>query len=297
MQCLCAACSHALLIFSSPLHGLILSSPTGLERFISTAKKLPCSDLYDVVEGYIKISMECAEIFKLLEGEKHPESEVSYKSFSWWAALTDFLIWDQWISNITLPLPRWCWFLRAWRWSFWGQRVTWPTSTWLAMLLWKRPFLATWDFCRDLCTQKTTGWSTELSTGPQDIWKRKLPSAQRPNVVLTLTYRFVRQCLSLLTALVSQGPEAAREVLSHIYINKSLSGLAKRKDKKVCFFYHFSSYFGSCWFLLISMLTFTNVHFQGKPDVRMGFIQFALSFLVSGDNAVVGQILEIKGNY
>lgn len=54
-----------------------LLSPAGLQTFISTAKKLPCPDLYDVVEGYIKISMECAEIFKLLEGEKHAESEVS----------------------------------------------------------------------------------------------------------------------------------------------------------------------------------------------------------------------------
>lgn len=33
---------------------------------------------------------------------------------------------------------------------------------------------------------------------------------------------------------MSQGPEAAREVLNCIHINKSLSGLAKRKDKKVC---------------------------------------------------------------
>lgn len=64
---------------------LILSfiSPAGLETFISTAKKLPCSDLYDVVEGYVKISMECAEIFKLLEGEKHVESEVSLLSGGW----------------------------------------------------------------------------------------------------------------------------------------------------------------------------------------------------------------------
>lgn len=54
-----------------------LLSPAGLQTFISTAKKLPCPDLYDVVEGYIKISMECAEILKLLEGEKHAESEVS----------------------------------------------------------------------------------------------------------------------------------------------------------------------------------------------------------------------------
>lgn len=54
-----------------------------------------------------------------------------------------------------------------------------------------------------------------------------------------LMYRFVRQCLSFLTALVSQGPEAAREVLSCIHINKSLSGLAKRKDKKVpCLLLH-----------------------------------------------------------
>lgn len=52
-------------------------SPAGLEKFISTAKKLPRSDLYDVVEGYIKISVDCAEIFKLLEGERHLESEVS----------------------------------------------------------------------------------------------------------------------------------------------------------------------------------------------------------------------------
>lgn len=33
--------------------------------------------MYDVVEGYIKISMECSEIFSLLEGDKHTETEVS----------------------------------------------------------------------------------------------------------------------------------------------------------------------------------------------------------------------------
>lgn len=49
----------------------------GLETFISTAKVLPSAEIYDVVEGYIKISVECAEIFKLLDGEKKPESEVS----------------------------------------------------------------------------------------------------------------------------------------------------------------------------------------------------------------------------
>lgn len=47
-----------------------------LEAFVSAAKKLPQEDMCDVVEGYIKISMECAEIFQLLSGEKRPESEM-----------------------------------------------------------------------------------------------------------------------------------------------------------------------------------------------------------------------------
>lgn len=51
-------------------------SAAGLKSFVSAAKKLPSSDVYDVVEGYIKISLECTEIFKLLEGEKHVETEV-----------------------------------------------------------------------------------------------------------------------------------------------------------------------------------------------------------------------------
>lgn len=42
------------------------------------AKKLPCAELYDVVEGYIKISVECSEIFGLLEEENISESEVSH---------------------------------------------------------------------------------------------------------------------------------------------------------------------------------------------------------------------------
>nr|XP_014342489.1 PREDICTED: nucleolar pre-ribosomal-associated protein 1 [Latimeria chalumnae] len=48
----------------------------GLETFLSLARKLPCTGLYDVVEGYIKISVECAEMFKLLDGEKRSESEM-----------------------------------------------------------------------------------------------------------------------------------------------------------------------------------------------------------------------------
>lgn len=43
---------------------------------MSAAKKLPQEDVCDVVEGFIKISVECAEVFQLLSGEKRPESEV-----------------------------------------------------------------------------------------------------------------------------------------------------------------------------------------------------------------------------
>ncbi|XP_078265733.1 nucleolar pre-ribosomal-associated protein 1 [Rhinoraja longicauda] len=48
----------------------------GLAEFIYIARQLPCSEYYDVVEGYIKISAECADIFKLLDGEKRPENEI-----------------------------------------------------------------------------------------------------------------------------------------------------------------------------------------------------------------------------
>ncbi|XP_066038338.1 nucleolar pre-ribosomal-associated protein 1-like [Chamaea fasciata] len=48
----------------------------GLETFVSVARTLPSAQVYDVVEGYVKISMECAEIFKLLDGERKPESEM-----------------------------------------------------------------------------------------------------------------------------------------------------------------------------------------------------------------------------
>ncbi|XP_041796305.1 nucleolar pre-ribosomal-associated protein 1 isoform X2 [Chelmon rostratus] len=173
----------------------------GLETFISIAKKLPCSDLYDVVEGYIKISMECAEIFKLLEREKHVESEM-------------MLIFES-LETVLLRTAS---------------------------------DLSHFNMVGNAIVKKTVSSYMKLLQG----------SFHSEN------HRFVRQCLSLLSALVSQGPEAAREVLSHIHINKALSGLAKRKDKK------------------------------GRPDVRMAFIQFVLSFLVSGDNSTVGQILEIK---
>ncbi|XP_039986899.1 nucleolar pre-ribosomal-associated protein 1 [Xiphias gladius] len=191
--------------FNGTVFKAMLKEPTtamkGLETFTSTAKKLPCSDLYDVVEGYIKISMECAEIFKLLEGEKHIESET-------------MLIFES-----------------------------------LEMILLRT--------ASDLCHFNTVGNAIVKKT-VSSYMKLLQGSFQSEN------HRFVRQCLSLLSALVSQGPEAAREVLSHIHISKALAGLAKRRDKK------------------------------GRPDVRMAFIQFVLSFLVSGDNSTVGQILEIK---
>uniref|UniRef100_A0A3Q1FHH1 URB1 ribosome biogenesis homolog n=1 Tax=Acanthochromis polyacanthus TaxID=80966 RepID=A0A3Q1FHH1_9TELE len=191
--------------FNGTVFKAMLKDPTtakkGLQTFISTAKKLPCSDLYDVVEGYIKISMECAEIFKLLEGEKHMENEmvVIFESLE-------------------------------------------------VILLRTASDLSHFNMVGNAIVKKIVSSHMKL-----------LQSSFNSE-----NHRFVRQCLSLLSALVSQGPEAAREVLTHIHINKSLSGLAKRKDKK------------------------------GRPDVRQAFIQFVLSFLVSGDNAAVGQILEMK---
>ncbi|XP_034557046.1 nucleolar pre-ribosomal-associated protein 1 [Notolabrus celidotus] len=191
--------------FNGTAFKAMLKEPTtarrGLETFISTAKKLPCPDLYDVVEGYIKISMECAEIFKLLETERQIETEM-------------MLIFE-------------C----------------------LEMILLRTASdLSHFSMVGNAIVKKTVS----------NYMKRLQGSFHSDN------HRLVRQSLNLLSALVSQGPEAAREVLSHIQINRVLSGLAKRRDKK------------------------------GKPDVRMAFIQFVLSFLVSGDNATIGQLLEIK---
>ncbi|XP_065816652.1 nucleolar pre-ribosomal-associated protein 1 isoform X2 [Labrus bergylta] len=191
--------------FNGTAFKTMLKEPTtamkGLETFISTAQKLPSPDLYDVVEGYIKISMECAEIFKLLDRGNPVESEM-------------MLIFES-----------------------------------LEMILLRTASdLSHFSMVGNAIVKKTVSNYMKLLQG----------SFHSEN------HRFVRQCLSLLSALVSQGPEAAREVLSHIHINRVVSGLAKRRDKK------------------------------GKPDVRMAFIQFVLSFLVSGDNATVGQLLEIK---
>lgn len=49
---------------------------SALEAFVRAARTLPQEDVYDVVEGYIRISVEGAEVFQLLSGEKRPGSEV-----------------------------------------------------------------------------------------------------------------------------------------------------------------------------------------------------------------------------
>uniref|UniRef100_A0A3Q2CMY5 URB1 ribosome biogenesis homolog n=1 Tax=Cyprinodon variegatus TaxID=28743 RepID=A0A3Q2CMY5_CYPVA len=190
--------------FNGTVFKTMLKNPTtamkGLETFISTAKKLPSSDLYDVVEGYIKISMECAEIFKLLEAEKTSESE---------------------------------------RMLIFGSLEV--------ILLRTASDLSHFNMVGNVIVKKMVSNYIKLLQGS----------------FYSANHGFVRQCLNLLSAMVSQGAEAAREVLSHIQI-KTLPGLAKKKDKR------------------------------GKPDVRLAFIQFVLSFLVSGDTAVIGQVLELK---
>ncbi|XP_014875164.1 nucleolar pre-ribosomal-associated protein 1 [Poecilia latipinna] len=190
--------------FNGTVFKTMLKNPTtamkGLERFISTAKKLPSSDLYDVVEGYIKISMECAEIFKLLEAEKPLETEM-------------MLI-------------------------FGSLEV---------ILLRTASDLSHFNMVGNVIVKKIASNYMKLLQGSFH----------------SLNHGFVRQCLNLLSAMVSQGAEAARDIFSHVHI-KTLFGLAKRKDKR------------------------------GKPDVRLAFIQFVLSFLVSGDSATIGQVLEVK---
>ncbi|KAJ7990103.1 hypothetical protein DPEC_G00296820 [Dallia pectoralis] len=191
--------------FNGTVFKAILKDPSkamkGLETFISIAKKLPCPDLYDVVEGYIKISMECSEIFKLLEGDKHVENEM-------------MLIFQ------TLEM----------------------------ILLRTASDLSHFSMVASTVVKKTVSCYMKLIQ----------TSLSAEN------HRFVRQCLSLLSAMVAQGADTAREVFSHFHFSKGLSALARRRDK------------------------------MGRPDVRMAYIQFALSFLVSGDNPTVVQLLEMK---
>nr|XP_058152142.1 nucleolar pre-ribosomal-associated protein 1 isoform X2 [Dasypus novemcinctus] len=78
-------------------------------------------------------------------------------------------------------------------------------------------------------------------------------------------YRTARACLNLMSALVAQGPEAARDVCSHFDLNtKPLYALVTKRDSK------------------------------GAPDVRLAYIQFAISFLIAGDDSTIVQVLELK---
>ncbi|NXK50470.1 NPA1P protein, partial [Chauna torquata] len=174
----------------------------GLETFIAVAKTLPSAEVYDVVEGYIKISVECAEIFKLLDGERKPESEM--------------LLIFQALEAILL---------------------------------------------------RTASDLSHFSVVGMNIVKKVIHTYMRLvyAALYSENHRMSRVCLTLLSAMVAQGPDSARDVYSHFdFNNKFLPGLVKKRDKK------------------------------GRPDVRMAYIQFALSFLIAGDNAVLIQVLELK---
>ncbi|KAM4047236.1 nucleolar pre-ribosomal-associated protein 1 isoform 2-T2 [Anomaloglossus baeobatrachus] len=178
------------------------SALRGLQQFLELSRKLPNPALYDVVEGYIKISVECLEILKLLDGEKRPESEM----------MLIFQVLE-------------------------------------AILL------------------RTAGDLTHLGAAGVNIVKNLLNSHMKLiySSVYSSTHRMSRLGLNLLSAMVTQGPDCARDVFSHFdFTNKFLPGLLKKRDK------------------------------QGRPDVRMAYIQFALSFFISGDNNTIVQVLELK---
>uniref|UniRef100_A0A8C3PRY3 URB1 ribosome biogenesis homolog n=1 Tax=Calidris pygmaea TaxID=425635 RepID=A0A8C3PRY3_9CHAR len=172
----------------------------GLETFVSVAKTLPSPDIYDVVEGYLKISMECAEIFKLLDGERKHESEM-------------LLIFEA-LEAILL---------------------------------------------------RTASDLSHFSVVGMNIVKKLIHSYMKLVYAALYSENHSRVCLTLLSAMVAQGPDSARDVYSHFdFNNKFLPGLLKKRCKK------------------------------GRPDVRMAYIQFALSFLIAGDNAILTQVLELK---
>ncbi|XP_072254270.1 nucleolar pre-ribosomal-associated protein 1 isoform X2 [Pyxicephalus adspersus] len=193
--------------FTGTLFKSLLKDPQtalkGLEQFITLARKLPSPHLYDVVEGYIKISVECIEVLKLLDGERRPETET--------------MVIFQALEVILL---------------------------------------------------RTASDLSHLGVAGVNIVKCILNSHMKLiySCVYSETHRMCRISLNLLSAMVTQGPDCARDVFSHFdFNNKYLPTLLKKRDK------------------------------QGRPDVRMAYIQFALSFLISGDNTTIVQILELKG--
>ncbi|XP_029140605.1 nucleolar pre-ribosomal-associated protein 1 [Protobothrops mucrosquamatus] len=174
----------------------------GLETFIAKAKLLPSNEQYDVVEGYIKVSIECVEIFKLLDGERRPESEM--------------LLIFQALENILLRTAS------------------------------------------DLSHFRVVGMNIV----------KKLINSYMKLIYAALyaeTHRLSRLCLTLLSAMVTQGPDAARDVYSHFdFNNKFLPNLVKKRD------------------------------YKGKPDIRTAYIQYAVSFLIAGDHSILVQVLELK---
>ncbi|VCX39316.1 unnamed protein product, partial [Gulo gulo] len=173
-----------------------------LEAFVAAAKKLPREDVYDVVEGYIKISVECAELFQLLSGEKRPESEM----------LLIFQVFE-------------------------------------AILL------------------RTASDLSHFHVVGTNIVKKLMNNHMKLvcESLYASGYRMARACLNLMAAMVTQGPEAARDVCSHFDLNKkTLYTLASKRDSK------------------------------GVPDVRLAYVQFVLSFLIAGDDSTIVQVLELK---
>ncbi|XP_078416304.1 nucleolar pre-ribosomal-associated protein 1 isoform X1 [Cetorhinus maximus] len=174
----------------------------GLVTFISIAKKLPCPELYDVVDGYIKISAECAEIFKLLDGGSRPENKM----------VLIFQVLE-------------------------------------AILL------------------RTASDLTHFSAVGMNIVKTLVHNHMKLiyTALYSASHRYSRACLGLMSAMVSQGPDAARDFLIQFDFNsKMLPSLLKKREK------------------------------TGSPDVRMAYIQFAVSFLIAGDHNIISQVLELK---
>ncbi|CAM9558740.1 unnamed protein product [Lampetra fluviatilis] len=173
-----------------------------LETFVSLSKQLPAEGLHDVVEGFVKISGECAEIFKLLDGERLRDRELSKV----WEALEAILL------RTAGDLARY--------WSVGAEVVR------------------------------------KLLQGHMRLMYSCLSSADA---------RCVLAALKLLCAVVMQGADAARDLFGHFdFSHKSLPYLARRRDAK------------------------------RKEDIRMAYVRFALSFLISGDANTVRQVLELK---
>uniref|UniRef100_A0A670XZ88 URB1 ribosome biosis homolog n=1 Tax=Pseudonaja textilis TaxID=8673 RepID=A0A670XZ88_PSETE len=174
----------------------------GLETFIAKAKLLPSNEQYDVVEEYIKVSIECVEMFKLLDGERRPDSEM--------------LLIFQALENILL---------------------------------------------------RTASDLSHFHVVGMNIVKKLINSYMKLiyAALYSETHRLSRLCLTLLSAMVSQGPDAARDVYSHFdFNNKFLPNLVKKRD------------------------------YKGKPDIRTAYIQYAISFLIAGDHSILMQVLELK---